>query len=176
LNRDEKHQAERRLLLTHVLKHNKTLKELSEQYVIILNELQSIVGPLLLNLLLKRIDQYFRKKRLESFLTKNKKLSNLRPPIEYRAYEIPVINLSSKELTRKETQQLSYGLDHCFVDKNKYVKQNIAASMEVLAEEFSDEVPNTEKENFHEFLRAYTNIFAKNICKAKDKTYKNLKA
>ena len=175
VNRDEKHQAERRLLLSHVLQHTKTIKELSEHYAVISNQLRGIVGPLLFSILLKRIDKFHRKRRLESFQTKNKKLRNLRPPVEYRNYEIPVVNLSSKELTRKEIQQLSFGLDHCFVDKNKYVKQNLAANMEVLAEKLNKNVPNTEKENFHEFLRGYTDIFTKNIYKAKDDTYKNLK-
>ena len=39
----------------------------------------------------------------------------------------------------------------------------------------SDEINNDQKENFHEFLRAYTNIFIKNANKAKDSTYKNLR-
>ena len=48
--------------------------------------------------------------------------------------------------------------------------------MEHFAEKLDESIPNTEKENFHEFLRAYTDIFTKNIYKAKDDTFKNLKS
>ena len=39
----------------------------------------------------------------------------------------------------------------------------------------SDEINNDRKEIFHELFRAYTDIFIKNVNKAKDPTYKNLR-
>ena len=39
----------------------------------------------------------------------------------------------------------------------------------------SDKVDQTDLENFHEFLRGYTDIFAKNVISTEDYTYKELK-
>ena len=46
--------------------------------------------------------------------------------------------------------------------------------MESLANTASKKVVNIQSENFHEFLRGYTDIFSKNILNSKDFTYKNL--
>ena len=72
--------------------------------------------------------------------------------------DIPVINLFSVQLSDKELSQLSFGLDHSYVDKNKYVKKNLAANFESLAQAVNSEILNEEKEDFHEFLRAYCDI------------------
>lgn len=88
---------------------------------------------------------------------------------------VPVINLSSKELTDKELMHLSYGLEYNFVDKNKYVKKNVAASLESLAQLTNDHISNERKKEYHEFLRAYCDIFIKNIYNSKDFAYCNLK-
>ena len=39
----------------------------------------------------------------------------------------------------------------------------------------SNKINNDQKENFHEFLRAFTDILIKNMNRAKDSTYKNLR-
>ena len=48
-------------------------------------------------------------------------------------------------------------------------------NLETLASQASSFVDHTKLEDFHEFLRAYADIFTKNIYATKDYTYKNLK-
>ena len=47
--------------------------------------------------------------------------------------------------------------------------------MESLAYSASKQVDPSQLENFHEFLRGYTDIFSKNVLSTNDETYKNLK-
>ena len=47
--------------------------------------------------------------------------------------------------------------------------------METIASQASPFVDQTKLEDFHEFLRAYTDIFIKNVHATQDYTYKNLK-
>ena len=47
--------------------------------------------------------------------------------------------------------------------------------MESLAHSASKQVDPSQLENFHEFLRGYTDIFSKNVLSTNDETYKNLK-
>ena len=54
------------------------------------------------------------------------------------------------------------GLDYSFVDKNKSVKKNIAASMENVAEAVDKDLDNEKREDFHELLPAYTGVLSKN--------------
>ena len=67
------------------------------------------------------------------------------------------------------------GLDYSFVDRNKNVKKFLAANMESIAYISSSKVQSTQLEEFHEFLRGYTDIFSKNIFATKDYTYQHLK-
>ncbi|XP_066924595.1 uncharacterized protein [Clytia hemisphaerica] len=70
---------------------------------------------------------------------------------------------------------MSYGLEHCFVDKSKNVKKVIAVSFEEVVGKVTPTIENDQRENFHEFLRAYTDIFAKNVYASKDYTFHNLR-
>ena len=67
------------------------------------------------------------------------------------------------------------GLNHCFINKDKNIKKHIAANMESIAYIPSDKVGQTDLENFYEFLRGNTDIFAKNVISTEDPTYKELK-
>ena len=69
---------------------------------------------------------------MDLFITKNKKLDRLitYSPSITPGHKIPIINLLTIYLNQKELNQLKMGLDYSFVDKNKRVKGNIAASME----------------------------------------------
>ena len=173
---NEKHNAERSVLCSHLRRHISTLNDLTTSHRDASQELLSITGGVIFNLLLKKINITSRTLRLSSFQTKNKKLLLLRRTYNnnHKLYDIPVINLSSVELTKKELWQLSYGLDHSFVDKNKHVKKTIASSFESLAQSIDNTVSNEERENLHEFLRAYCDIFTKNVYSSKDFTYSNL--
>ena len=70
---------------------------------------------------------------------------------------------------------MGYGLDFSFVDRNKHVKKNLAASMEAVAERITPSLEDDVKEDFHEFLRASTDIFTKNVYSSEDPTYQKLK-
>ena len=67
------------------------------------------------------------------------------------------------------------GLKYSFVDKNKWLKQQLAVNMETVSHSAIKYVENNKVEDFHEFLRAHTDIFTKNIYATKDFTNKNLK-
>ena len=55
------------------------------------------------------------------------------------------------------------------------MKKHIAANMESITYITSEKVDQKDLENFHEFLRGYTNIFAKNVISTEDHTYIELK-
>ena len=67
------------------------------------------------------------------------------------------------------------GLEYSFVDKSKRLKQQLAVNMETISNSTIKCVEDNKVEDFHEFLRAYTNIFTKNIYPTKGFTCKNLK-
>ena len=90
-------------------------------------------------------------------------------------YSVPIINLSSYTLNDSEYNQLKFGLNHCFINKDKHIKKDIATNMESLAYSASKQVDPSQLENFHEFLRGYTDIFSKNVLSTNDETYKKLK-
>ena len=81
------------------------------------------------------------------------------------------MNLSSESL---DLSSLKYGLHQSFVDKNKYVKRNVAAEMESIAVRLDKYVDISRKETFHELLRSSANIISNNIYSEKDKTVKLL--
>ena len=61
-----------------------------------------------------------------------------------------------------------------FVDKHKYVKQNVAVERESVALSLDNCVDVSMKETFHEFLRSSTNIISNSIYSEKDNTVKLL--
>ena len=107
--------------------------------------------------------------------TKNKKLFNLtkrHSNTHYIKQTFPVINLSTYDI---DTDSLSKtGLDFSYIDKNKYIKRNIAVELEALANTVSKEVDPEERELLHEYLRATTQKFTTNVYQTKDKTFKSL--
>ena len=77
-------------------------------------------------------------------------------------------------LLNQERQQLKLCLDYCFVDKNKDVRGFLAFNMEYLADRVKGNIDHKNLEQFHEFIRGYTDIFTSNIYARKDFTYHNL--
>ena len=90
-------------------------------------------------------------------------------------YKVPIINRPNYELSEIESKELEMGLKYSFVDKNKWLKQQLAVNMETVSHSAIKYVENNKVEDLHEFLRAYTDIFTKNIYATKDFTNKNLK-
>ena len=83
--------------------------------------------------------------------------------------------MTPRVLSGRERTQLELGLEQSFINKNKNQQKYLKANLESINQNVSDEINNDQKENFHELLRAYTDIFIKNVNKAKDSTYKNLR-
>ena len=106
---------------------------------------------------------------------KNKKLFHLKKKIlpinVISSTRVPVINLSDYDF---DMEGLKYGLHHCFVDKSKSVKRNIAVELENIAHLVQKDVSSKNVEYFHEYLRKMTNKFTQNIYHTKDDTYRNL--
>ena len=121
------------------------------------------VSDILYRFLVSRLHKSLAASRLVSFKTKSKKLLNLKSNIYSKpiTYSVSVINLSDDHLTKVETQSL--GLKYCFVDKNKYVKKNLASNFEYISDKVTNKVDTDSREDFHKFLRAYTDIFTKNV-------------
>ena len=113
--------------------------------------------------------------RISSLETKNAKIKNLlnkSKPNMQNNYEVPVINLTNTNITAKEMSYLKNGLHHNFVDKNKNIKQRLAAEFENLTHTVQASVPDEEKKNFYHFLRSNTNRFSQNIFHTPDDTWK----
>ena len=101
----------------------------------------------------------------KQLICKNKKLHNLKikfNKLPKEKYNIPVLNLSSESL---DLSSLKYGLHQSFVDKSKYVKQNVAVEMESVAVRLDKYVDVSMMETFHDFLRSTdisNNIYLEN--------------
>ena len=137
-------------------------------------KLQLLVDNSFTSILLKSIEKSLHKERLESFKTKIKKIVNLMTSQKddtFTNYSVPIINLSSYTLNDSEYNQLKFGLNHCFINKDKHIKKDIATNMESLAYSASKQVDPSQLENFHEFLRGYTDIFSKNVLSTNDEKF-----
>ena len=166
LKKSAQSQAERKLMLDHILNHLQTLQKLSRELRDETFSLEFFTGKFLCRALIQANVNKLQQKRLDSFRVKNRKLRSLigNNSIAYvSSYCIPIVNISDTELTEKEERALSFGLEHSFVDKNKSIKSFLAANLEGVAESVDKAVDPNEKENFHEFLRAYTDMFTKNV-------------
>ena len=67
-----------------------------------------------------------------------------------------------------EISPLEHDLKQCFVDKNLYIKKDIAVEFETLCSPIDKNISPDDKENFHEFLRSATNTFTQNVYRTKD--------
>ena len=82
--------------------------------------------------------------------------------------KVPISILSDYKLSEIERKQLELDLEYSFVNKNRDLKKNLAANLETIASQASPFLNQTKLGDFHEFLRAYTDIFTKNVHVAKD--------
>ena len=112
---------------------------------------------------------------MSSFKTKNKLERLIQAKSKWWNFKVWVVNLSCEKLSVKERKQIEMGLEVSFVDKNKHLKKQLAANFETHLHRASDCVHHQNLENCHEFLRAYTDIFTKNVYATEDFTYSNLK-
>ena len=84
-----------------------------------------------------------------------------------------IINLSS--LQSIDILPLEHGLKQCFVEKNKYIKKDIAVEFKTLCSSVDKNISPEDKENFHEFLRSATSTFTQSVYRTKDSIYNLLK-
>ena len=85
---------------------------------------------------------------------------------------VPVINSSDYDFDMKG---LKYRLHHCFVDKSKSVKRNIAVELENIAHLVQKDVFSENMEYAHGYPRKMMNKVTQNIYHTKDDTYRSLR-
>ena len=128
LNGNTKSNAEKGLVRGHVNKRYSDIRLLIFDYCELKEKLQLLVGNTFTSILLKSIEKSLHKKRSESFKTKNKKLANLmknKKDDTFTDYSVPIINISSYTLNDSEYNQLKFGLNHCFINKDKHIKKTV---------------------------------------------------
>ena len=86
----------------------------------------------------------------------------------YENYNVPVLNIPS--FPNLDTSCLKYGLNHCFINKHRSVKKELAIELEAAADRINYVVP------VHELLRKMTCILSSNVLHAKDDTFNTSKA
>ena len=77
-----------------------------------------------------------RTERLKSFKVQNSEIFKFikrKPVLKCPEYKVPIINLSSHQLTDTEYRQLKFRLNQSFINKDKNVKTDIAIHIESLA-------------------------------------------
>ena len=107
---------------------------------------------------------HYKERRLASIKIKNKKLKKLiQNNTQASKQKVPIINLSNYELSDIEHKELEVGSEYKFVDKNKWLKQQLAVNMETVSHSSTKYVEGNKVEDFRGLLRALTDIFMKNI-------------
>ena len=71
------------------------------------------------------------------------------------------VNLTSGILSDIEKMQLELGLEQSFIHKNINQLKYLAINLKLINQKVSDEINNDQKENFNEFLCAYTEFLSK---------------
>ena len=133
INKKDQLISEKFIMKSHLNKHYKTLHHLIEKQRFILLLIKNSAGKLLSKVIHNNVRNTLSKKRLNSFITKNKKiykLINLKQKYDKINFAVPIINLSNYRLNHEEINQLKLGLDYSFVDRNKNVKKILAANIE----------------------------------------------
>ena len=154
VNKNNKYRAEKSILLSHLNNQVSSLKSFCKKLYSLCTELKQLIEKFLYLVIINHINTLQYKERLASSKTKNKKLKKLiRNNTSASIYKVPIINLKKLEM----------GLEYSFVDKNKRLKQQLAVNIETVSHSTTKYVENNKVEDFHDFLRAYTDIFTKNI-------------
>ena len=123
-----KSNAEKDLMREHINKHYNDIRLLRLDYCELKEKLQLLVGNTFTSILLKSIEKSLQKERLQSFKTTNKEIANLlknKKDDTFTNYSVPIINLSSYTPNDSEYSQLKFGLNHCFINKDKHIKKTL---------------------------------------------------
>ncbi|XP_066926368.1 uncharacterized protein [Clytia hemisphaerica] len=173
LNDKDQKKAEIGILKTHRENHKKTLKYLSNEQYRLKKKLYWLTGDILGNILISRVLNLLRFDNRKQLKSKFEKIRWLRwkqgQSSKKDNFQVPIINLSGQDLNH---ECLRYGLNHCFIDKNKFVKKDLAIELEHLAEQTDEFIDDNKREEYHEYLRKLTNNLSKNVYQSKDDTFK----
>ena len=137
----DKKQAEKKVFKKNLFKHSNNLK--------IINELLKLLGKVMLRISLVDLCNSLRKSNILQLKTKNNKICNGRPKHANKTSQVPVKNLSDYDI---DTPSLKYGLHHSFIDKNKFIKRDLAVEFESLVTTVDELATPEQKEDFHKFL------------------------
>ena len=161
----DKKQAEKKV----IKKHRNNIKHLKGRHYKIINELLKLLGKVILRILLIDLCNSLRKSNILQLKTKNNKIRNRRPKHANKTSQVPVKNLSDYDI---DTSSLKYGLNHSFIDKNKFIKRDLEVEFESLVTSVDELVTQEQEEEFHEFLRQSTDLLSQNVYHTKDNTFK----
>ena len=129
LNERDRWKSSEIILKSQLHKHKKLLSRLMQEHG---NYRQIASSVLLYKLLNNFVLKTLRKENTFQLSTKMKKLCNLWPKqSSYNSSKVPIINLSSVQSI--DISPLEHGLRQCFVDKNKYIKKDIAVELKLFA-------------------------------------------
>ena len=164
-NRRQK-KAERSVLFSRLKSHKKSICSLSERYDEQADILKNNVGKLSSKLILIRLRNVLRYSNTQQLPTKNKLLFQLKKfktpkfDVPLTSATVTVLNVSGLYLNLKG---LKYSLHHCFIDKSRLVRRNIATELEYLVHTVQRDISSQNLENFHGYVRKMTNKFTQNI-------------
>ena len=90
------------------------------------------------------VTRNLRQENIKQLKTKNGKLNRFNTNYKPKSdkFTVPIINLSSFEV---DVEAWRYGLDHCFVDKYRYIKRDLAVELENLADTVDGKIPSEKK-------------------------------
>ena len=134
-------------------------------------------GKTFCNIITKRIMNRLGESRVVYLKSKNKKLRRLiqlKQPLPQHN-QVPMVNLTKYVLSTVGRSQLKLGLEYSFINKSKNQQIFLAANLESICQRVDKIIDQGMKEEFHEFLRGYTDNSIKNMNNTKDHTYNNLK-
>ena len=111
INKKDQYKSERSVLCSHLNEHVHTLKSLVSKYVL-KEKLKQVTGQLLYTSIINCIHKTQYHERINSIKSKSYKLKRLisekTPPSKFK---VPIVNLSSYDLSELERKQLHLGLN-----------------------------------------------------------------
>ena len=127
-----KRRVEKGIIISERKRHSNETAKLMAGQNFQLHRLKSVCGEKWANLLMKDVREKLRSDNIKQ-LRKNQKLYKL--SMKHRTgkdgdFSVPIINLSGMEI---DSSIIRYGLNHCFVSRDRFFKQDLAVELESLA-------------------------------------------
>ena len=106
-------------------KNYNDIRDLKIEYNKLTTNIQLKVGSIFSKIKITSLEKSLHKQRTESFEKKNKNINSLLKSKKDTTtnYTVPIINLSSYKLSAAENNQLKFGINHSFVNKDKQTKK-----------------------------------------------------